>query len=197
MIKQKKIVIEDVNSFFSNFLESSKAGMEFFKKEQDIMIQTITIDNELLINKDEQLFKLLSFTFMILHQLIKRVISSNNSPHDQKMAGQDDAEKKRIIFIIKITTNLDNNLKLFLNSIKRVLLIRTIELRLVIIEGEKILAGLEEEGQKVEGMNTSFIYKYTDLAHFMTPFQYEEQAKYLMNGCLLLCNKQSLNIEIL
>ena len=78
MIKQKKIVIEDVNSFFSNFLESTKGGMEFFKKEKDIMIQTITIDNELLINKDEQLFKLLSFTFMILHQLIKRVIQANN-----------------------------------------------------------------------------------------------------------------------
>lgn len=31
----------------------------------------------------------------------------------------------------------------------------------------------------------------------MTPFQYENQVKFLMNGSLLLCHKQSLNVEIL
>ena len=73
------------------------------------------------------------------------------------MAGSGDSgaeNPKRIIFIIKITTNLDANLKNFLNSIKKVLLIRTIELRLVILEGMKVIAGLDEQGQKVEGLNT-------------------------------------------
>lgn len=31
----------------------------------------------------------------------------------------------------------------------------------------------------------------------MTPFQYENQVKFLMNGAILLCHKQSLNMEIL
>lgn len=34
------------------------------------MIQLISIENELQIAKDEQLYKLLSFTFMIIYSLI-------------------------------------------------------------------------------------------------------------------------------
>ena len=70
-------------------------------------------------------------------------------------------------------------------------------MRLVIIEGEKIIAGQDSVGKKVEGTISQQIYQFTDIAHFMTPFQYENQVKFLMNGGILLCSKQSLNVEIL
>lgn len=70
-------------------------------------------------------------------------------------------------------------------------------MRLVIIEGEKIIAGQDSIGNKAEGSISRQINQFTDLAHFMTPFQYENQVKFLMNGGILLCHKQSLNVEIL
>lgn len=98
------------------------------------------------------------------------------------------------MFIIKIANNLDPNLKFFLNSLKTALLMRTVNLRLVIIEGEKIVAGQNASGKKVAGCQT---LQFADLVHFLTPFQFEEQAKCLMNGSLLLCHKQSINVEVL
>ena len=65
--------------------------------------------------------------------------------------GAEDVGSKKILFVVKITTSLDPNLKYFLNSLKTALLMRTISLRLVIIEGEKCIAGQDPKGQKVEG----------------------------------------------
>lgn len=80
------------------------------------------------------------------------------------------SDKGKVLYIIKITSNLDPNLKHFLNSLKTALLKRTISMRLVIIEGEKIIAGQDSFGKKVEGLISQQIYQFTDLAHFMTPF---------------------------
>lgn len=49
----------------------------------------------------------------------------------------------------------------------------------------------------MEGAISNQLYAFTDLAHFLTSFQYENQVKFLMNGSLILCNKQSLNVEVL
>jgi hypothetical protein len=50
-------------------------------------------------------------------------------------------------------------------------LIKTTGLRLVIIEGEKVYAGQNMRGTKMEGpkYNSHEIYQYTDLAHFLVP----------------------------
>ena len=64
-------------------------------------------------------------------------------------------------------------------------------------EGEKCIAGQDAKGQRVEGALGQRIYQFTDLAHFLTPFQYDEQLRFLMNGSLVLCHKQSLNHELL
>ena len=52
-------------------------------------------------------------------------------------------------------------------------------------------------GQKVEGAQMLQIYSFADISHFLTSFQYDNQVKFLMNGSLILCNRQSLNVEIL
>lgn len=70
-------------------------------------------------------------------------------------------------------------------------------LRLIIIEGEKIIAGQDNEGRRVEGAMRAFIHQVTDLVHFLTPFQQDEQLRFLMNGTILLQNKLSLNNEVL
>lgn len=195
-ITQKRVIYDDVNSFFSNFLQIAKQDSTVVQKQDDLMIQLISIDNELLITKDEQLYKLLSFTFMIIYNLIQS-IASTNSEQPAEAVQSPVSDKEKVLYIIKITQTLDPNLKYFLNSLKTALLKRTINMRLVIIEGEKIIAAQNGVGKKVEGSISSQIYQFTDLAHFMTPFQYENQVKFLMNGGLLLCHKQSSNIEIL
>lgn len=43
--------------------------------------------------------------------------------------------------MIQVSPNLDPNLKLYLNSLKRSLLMSRTSIRLIIIEGEKIIAG--------------------------------------------------------
>lgn len=78
--------------------------------------------------------------------------------------------KRKILYVVKIPTNLDPNLKFFMNSVKTALLMRTISLRLVIIEGEKCIAGQDHYGQQVEGAINQQIHQFTDLAHFLTPF---------------------------
>ena len=159
-ITQKRIIIDDVNSFFSKFIEATRAGLPF-KKEDDLMIQQITIDDELFKTKDEQLYKLLAFSFLILNQLIKNIHMQMQSQmrqqsHDKGQGnegleaapdsmgnarGAEDVSSKKILYVMKITANLDPNLKCFLNSLKTALLMRTISLRLAIIEGEKCIAG--------------------------------------------------------
>ena len=70
-------------------------------------------------------------------------------------------------------------------------------LRLVIIEGEKIIAGQDVDGRRVEGAMRAYIHQVTDLAHFLTPYQQDDQLRFLMNGTIIVQNKQSLNMEIL
>jgi len=67
-ITQKRIIIDDVNSFFGTFLEA--ASLITMNKDDDLMIQNLRVDDELFKNKDEQLYKLLSYSFMILRKLI-------------------------------------------------------------------------------------------------------------------------------
>jgi len=60
---------------------------------------------------------------------------------DEQLIADKAQSDGKIMFVIKITDNLDPNLKSFLNSIKTALLMRTVNLRLVIIEGDKVIAG--------------------------------------------------------
>jgi hypothetical protein len=48
--------------------------------------------------------------------------------------------------VVIINSNLNPNLKFFLNSLKLALLMRTVSLRLVIIEGDKYIAGQDPNG---------------------------------------------------
>ena len=144
------------------------------------MIQQITIDEELQIRQDEQLCKLLMFSFFVLNQLIKNISASKNTGGDQSAPGggssprglgqEQEDTKRKILYVVKTSSNLDPNLKFFLNSLKTALLMRTISMRLVIIEDEKIVAGQEFHGQKVEGAISKQIFSFTDLAHFLSPF---------------------------
>ena len=52
--------------------------------------------------------------------------------------------------MIQVSKNLDPDLKNFLNSLKTALLMRTMSLRLVIIEEDMIIAGQDSNGQKVK-----------------------------------------------
>lgn len=71
-ITQKRIIIDDVNSFFTQYIEAARTNVSM-KKEDDLMIQMMSIENELFKTEDEQLCKLLSFMFLILHQLVKTI----------------------------------------------------------------------------------------------------------------------------
>jgi hypothetical protein len=64
------------------------------------MIQLITIDNELQIAKDEQLYKLLSYSFMIIFNLIQSISTSTN---DQGELQSPSSDKGKVLYIIKIT----------------------------------------------------------------------------------------------
>jgi hypothetical protein len=130
---------------------------------------------------------------MIINNLIQSIANASNE-QDMSNPGSD---KGKVLYIIKITQTLDPNLKHYLNSLKTALLKRTVNMRLLIIEGERIIAGQDSVGKKVEGSISQQIYTFVDLVHFMTPYQYENQVKFLMNGSLLLCHKLSLNVEIL
>jgi len=210
-ITRKRITIDDVDSFFSKYLESSQTGMPL-SKEDDLMVHFISIDDEMPKTKDEQLFKLLSFSFLIISFLIKSLnqqqamLRVQKEPHDQAPGcgmGPDAPsnlempERRKVLFLIQITQNLDPNLKFFLNSLKQSLLMSKTQLRLVIIEGDKVIAGQDKHGRRVEGAMRPYIHQVTDLAHFLTPFQYDDQLRFLMNGTLTVCNKLSLNMEIL
>lgn len=71
---------------------------------------------------------------------------------------------------MQISPNLDPNLKYYLNSLKKSLLMSRTSLRLVIVEGEKIIAGQDKDGRRVEGAMRAFIHQVTDLVHFLTPY---------------------------
>jgi len=120
------------------------------------------------------------FSFFVLNQLIKNIGASKNTVGDQSAPGgggsprglgqEQEDTKRKILYVVKTSSNLDPNLKFFLNSLKTALLMRTISMRLVIIEDEKIVAGQEFHGQKVEGAISKQIFSFTDLAHFLSPF---------------------------
>lgn len=93
---------------------------------------------------------------MIIYNLIESIACSNNDPNVEVQSPLSDKEK--VLYIIKITQTLDPDLKLFLNSLKTALLKRTIKMRLVIIEGEKIIAAQNSTGKKAEGSVSSQIY---------------------------------------
>lgn len=111
--------------------------------------------------------------------------------------GLETPERRKVLFMMQITPNLDPNLKYYLNSLKRSLLMSKTSLRLIIIEGEKVIAGQDEDGRRVEGAMGPYVHQVTDLVHFLTPFQQDEQLRFLMNGTLTISNKLALNMEIL
>ena len=50
-------------------------------------------------------------------------------------------DKLKVLFLMQISSNIDPNLRQYINSLKKLLLMSRTSLRLVIIEGEKIIAG--------------------------------------------------------
>mmetsp|Transcript_10057 Transcript_10057/g.16944 ORF Transcript_10057/g.16944 Transcript_10057/m.16944 type:complete len:408 (-) Transcript_10057:30-1253(-) len=157
------------------------------------MVQSISIEEELLKSGDEQLYKLLNFTLMILVQALGLKGSGANDIGSSR-AGE--GPTQRVIFVIKISPNLDPALKRFLGSVKTTLLIKSVTMRLVIIEGDKVIAGQGEKGEKVDWPLGQHLKKITDLAHFLIPNQLDEQERYLMNGTVLLLNRQALSLEV-
>ena len=95
--------------------------------------------------------------FLILHQLVQTINGQSGAQNPDGMgvappeASQNEENKRKVLYVDKIPTSLDPNLKFFMNSVKTALLMRTISLRLVIIEGEKCIAGQDHYGQQVEG----------------------------------------------
>jgi len=73
------------------------------------------------------------------------------APDSQSSFCNEEYRVRKILYVIKISSNLDPNLKYFLESLKTALLLRTTTLRLAIMEGDKIIAGQDIKGQKVEG----------------------------------------------
>jgi hypothetical protein len=67
---------------------------------------------------------------MILNELIL----SLSLKDDIQSLSQEPARNK-LLFIIKVTQNLDPNLMFYLNAIKKALLMRSVTMRLVIIQG--------------------------------------------------------------
>ena len=63
------------------------------------------------------------------------------APDSQSSFCNDENRVRKILYVIKISPNLDPNLKYFLESLKTALLLRTTTLRLAIMEGDKIIAG--------------------------------------------------------
>ena len=165
------------------------------------MIQYISIEEDLFKTKEDKIYKLLAFAGLIIHQLIqspKRQSSPDEAaPDSQTSFCNEEYRVRKILYVIKISSNLDPSLKYFLESLKTALLLRTTTLRLAIMEGDKIIAGQDIKGQKVEGSLGTKIQQFVDLAHFLVPFQFDEHLKFLMNGSLITCNLQALGIEIL
>jgi hypothetical protein len=141
-ITQKRILIDDVNSFFSQYILDTQHGFPL-AKEDDLMIQTITIEDELFKTQDDQLFKLLSFSFMILTLLIKNIseASQGQGSDSKNESGASLKGKKKILFVIKVNSSLDPSMRSFLQALKTALLLKSMSIRLVIIEGEKCIAG--------------------------------------------------------
>ena len=123
---------------------------------------------------------------MVLNQLIKG-ISKMNQREGQEQA--EDRDSQKILYIMKLPADLDANLLFFLNSVKTALLLRTNSMRLLLTQNDKLIAGRDSSGKKMQGSVQNSIYQITDLTHFLTPRQFDEQVRFLMNGTLLLCNK--------
>ena len=70
-ITRKKILIDDVDFFFSKFRDAVQTYGVPQRREDDLMVHFCSIDDELMNSPDEQLCKLLSYTFMVIAQLIK------------------------------------------------------------------------------------------------------------------------------
>lgn len=86
----------------------------------------------------------MSFCFYIINQLIKNIRAAKLGGEPSGVSPRDsDIGRRKFLFVVKVTANLDPNLKFFLNSLKTALLMRTISMRLIIMEGQKIIAGQE------------------------------------------------------
>ncbi len=140
-ITQKRTVIDDVNSFFSKFLDDTRQGQPL-RKDEDLMIHYMGIEEELSRSKDDQLRKLLTFTFAVTNLLIKSI---STQKEEEGKAGH-----RKTLFVISIPATLDPALKLYLNSLKTMLLVRSLSLRLVIFDGDRIVAGQDSKGKKSE-----------------------------------------------
>lgn len=200
-ITQKRIIVDDVDQFFTKYIEATRQGLPQ-KKEDDLMIQYISIEEDLFKTKEDKIYKLLVFACLVIHQLMQSPTRQTSpdqapAPDSQSSFCNEEYRVRKILYVIKISSNLDPNLKYFLESLKTALLLRTTTLRLAIMEGDKIIAGQDIKGQKVEGALGTKIQQFVDLAHFLVPFQFDEHLKFLMNGSLITCNLQSLSIEIL
>jgi hypothetical protein len=68
------------------------------------------------------------------------------APGSQGSSFIEDNRVRKILYLVKISSSLDPNLKYFLESLKTAVLMRTTSLRLAIIEGDKIIAGQEIRG---------------------------------------------------
>lgn len=199
-ITRKKILIDDVDFFFSRFRDlMQNTGSTPQRREDDIMIQYCQIDEDLRGTQGDHLCKLLSFTFMIVAQLCRSLQEQRRDSQDQgSFEGQSIGLK--VLYLIQVPEGLDPNLREYLNALKLSLLMSKCSIRLVIIEGERMTAGREPLSaltSSIMGSMNTQVLQVTDLAHFTTPYQFDEQLRFLMNGVITITNMRALNVEIL
>ena len=78
---------------------------------------------------------------------------------------------------MQIPESLDPNLREFLNALKLSLLMAKCSSRLVLIEDERLTAGREPLSvftSSIMGSMQHQILQVTDLAHFASPYQFDE-----------------------
>ena len=65
-ITQKRIIVDDVDQFFTKYIEATRQGLPQ-KKEDDLMIQYISIEEDLFKTKEDKIYKLLVFACLVIH----------------------------------------------------------------------------------------------------------------------------------
>lgn len=73
-----------MDSFYSKYLEASQLGVTL-NKEDDLMVHFISIDDEKLMTHDEQLFKLLTYTFLIINLLVRNTMRQQAFAREQQL----------------------------------------------------------------------------------------------------------------
>jgi len=73
------------------------------KKDEDLMIHFMNIEEELPKSKDEQLYKLLSYSFVILNLLIRNISSTmkqGEAPDEESATEWQKEANQKVLFVI-------------------------------------------------------------------------------------------------